>query len=136
MSTHGLIAIGTPEAFEGVYCHWDGYPTWMGDKVMEILQGEGGESEFASLIADHDGGWSVLAETCYCHDMDRSHSGRMRKRDAAGVVSWAYVFEPEARKLHVLLRSQRLVASLNIDDEAPTRAEWKQIENSRAPWVN
>ena len=29
MSTNSTIAVKTEKGYEGIYCHWDGYPEYM-----------------------------------------------------------------------------------------------------------
>ena len=41
MSTRGCVAIGTPEHWQGVYNHWDSYPTYLGAKLWEHLHPNG-----------------------------------------------------------------------------------------------
>jgi len=64
MSTRSIIARATGEGtFQGVYHHWDGYPTGLGKYLTEILTGQ-----FASdlplmlhaLIDEHPAGWSTI----------------------------------------------------------------------------
>ena len=38
MSTRGCVAIGTPDAWRGVYNHYDSYPTGLGSAVWHHIQ--------------------------------------------------------------------------------------------------
>jgi len=40
MSTRGCVAIGTPKAWEGVYNHYDSYPTGLGKDLWDHLKGK------------------------------------------------------------------------------------------------
>ena len=87
MSTRSCLAYKTTEkGFEGIYCHWDGYPTNRGKQIWEILmqqfvlnrgkpgianQGNTALQAFVDIyIKGHRGGWSVFPKECYCHSAE------------------------------------------------------------------
>src|SRR4051812_25916162 len=70
MSTRSVVAHVVGDTWEGVYCHWDGYPTWMGPQILKILKENcGGDVDVfvRDYIDAHPSGWSVFGENCYCH---------------------------------------------------------------------
>lgn len=66
MSTHAIIARGTPTKFSGRYHHYDGCPTGLGAALWEHWRGHfGGTSEglramLGVLIDDHPAGWRSI----------------------------------------------------------------------------
>lgn len=91
MSTRACIAyaktdcMGTPE-WEGIYSHSDGYPTWLGKQIWDVLHRDflGNKGDFGVgnkstpenavrafidiYIKGHPAGWSSFGNQCYCHD--------------------------------------------------------------------
>lgn len=63
MSTRAIIARPTDAGWEGVYSHFDGYPTGLGKKLHTGCREQFGGDVDAMLrfiIDDHLGGWSTL----------------------------------------------------------------------------
>jgi hypothetical protein len=64
MSTRSCIARLTgPNAFKGVYHHWDGYPTALGATLWEVYHGHFErdlEKMLSFLIDEHPAGWSTI----------------------------------------------------------------------------
>jgi hypothetical protein len=101
--------------WEGVYCHWDGYPTNRGKQIWEIIhrdfinnQGKPGVSNdgdphkaikaFVDIyIKGHPGGWSSFPDECYCHNpsfviRDGQSDGKLTNKTADPLsIEWAYV---------------------------------------------
>lgn len=101
MATRAAIArllTREPLRWEGVYHHWDGYPTCLGRFIFESVRGQfqGDVAAFLEYALSHDGGWSHIypsaviesdpaapegyrygaeAPQCYCH-------GYFAQRDA------------------------------------------------------
>lgn len=64
MSTRSCIARLTgPNAFKGVYHHWDGYPTALGATLWDVYQNHferNLEKMLSFLIDEHPAGWSTI----------------------------------------------------------------------------
>lgn len=64
MSTRSAIARPTgPATFEGVYHHWDGYPSGVGKTLFDAFNGHFAgdlDAMLTLLIDDHPGGWSTI----------------------------------------------------------------------------
>jgi len=63
MSTRGCVAIGTKDDWQGVYNHFDSYPTSLGAEVYEHLRGKGveGLKKFAEELLKYDDWRNYLA---------------------------------------------------------------------------
>ncbi|MCY0997449.1 hypothetical protein OWM54_09905 [Myxococcus sp. MISCRS1] len=114
MSTRGAIAVytsgsGIPEhvssrPWRGVYHHWDGYPTGLGQHLMACVERVRGDLQavVARLIDEAPWGWS----TCM-GGKDETEEERYSEEspglpvapDETGSVSYVYVFDVEARRL-------------------------------------
>ena len=122
MSTRGCIARllrKDPLEFEGVYHHWDSYPSGLGRALFHLRRGffrEDTDAMLRMLIDQHPAGWSVVVgarfdltpgfrdrskseETddrpqCYCHG-DRHSPGWTVTQQNAGDsgIEYAYVFD-------------------------------------------
>ncbi len=62
MSTRSMIARKTEEGFQGVYHHWDGYPSALGHTLWQLYhQGDRNlNGMLALLIDEHPAGWSSI----------------------------------------------------------------------------
>lgn len=124
MSTRGCIARlqrKNPLEFKGVYHHWDGYPSGLGQALFLLRNTEfGGDTEamLKTLIDDHPAGWSTVvgatfskspgfrargakstdadddAPQCYCHGTRSEPGWIVTQRNAAGSgIEFAYAFD-------------------------------------------
>lgn len=130
MSTRSGIARRKGDGFEGVYHHWDGYPTALGETLWKVYR-----EQFCSdlsrmlttLIDEHPAGWSTINDSdfgatpgfrcdggswegrsdagpeCYCHG-DHSEEANLINQDSDQGMEWAYVFDEEANTMAVLER--------------------------------
>jgi hypothetical protein len=116
MSTRACIATGTKEKWNGVYTHFDGYPTHHGPIVWKAIK----DGIFNAMIDNHPGGWSSVGKECYCHSeyfTERDGSiatdspyyspdapdGRMSERSADPLfIEWVYILDTESNVLHIL----------------------------------
>lgn len=102
MSTRGCIAIGTPDQWQGVYTHYDSYPTERGPLVWDAVR----SGTYRFLIEQHPGGWSVFPRICYCHspEFDRRNSdGIITHQDNDPLsIEWVYILDEAAHTLHIL----------------------------------
>lgn len=149
MSTRAVIArVGEAEGtFRGVYSHSDGYPTWMGPHLWNLLfvtfSGDL-KKMLAELIDGHPAGWSVFGERCYCHPR-RSQDPEWRKRPAEKHedwrtekntlvhdtdIEWIWAFDEQNNKLFVRdMRSNEDAGIVDLSQRKPlTKKDWYRIE--------
>ncbi|RKG71235.1 hypothetical protein D7V80_02475 [Corallococcus sp. CA054B] len=114
MSTPGAIAVytsgsGVPERvserpWRGVYHHWDGYPSGLGQHLMARVQRAQGDMQAVvrQLIDEAPWGWS------HCMPGPKAPEGQRHSEEGAGprvtpdetgAVAYVYVFDLEARRL-------------------------------------
>ena len=144
MSTRSALAYKTKEGWEGVYCHWDGYPTNRGKQIWEILmqkfvlnKGKIGVSNDGSTalqsfvdvyIKGHKGGWSVFPDECYCHSpefmmRDGVHDNwETDKTVNALFIEWVYVIDIENKKLFIYTGAR---AEGEHEEKASNGRKWK-----------
>lgn len=86
MSTRAIVAYKTKDdKWEGVFNHWDGYPSGLGKEIWEILHNDFIDNKGAIgitncgtpenavkafidiMIKGHGGGWSTFGKICHCH---------------------------------------------------------------------
>lgn len=63
MSTRSVIARKQGSGFSGVYHHWDGYPSGLGQTLFELRNGHfkrNTSAMLAFLIDQHPAGWSTI----------------------------------------------------------------------------
>lgn len=122
MSTRSCLAYKTKDGWEGVYCHWDGYPTNRGKQIWEILmrdfvlnrgklgvanKGDTALQAFVDIyIKGHKGGWSAFPKECYCHNAEfvmrdgiRDWTWETDKTSDALFIEWVYVIDVANKKL-------------------------------------
>ncbi|NTX17273.1 hypothetical protein HUA76_41540 [Myxococcus sp. CA056] len=114
MSTPGAIAVytsgsGVPEhvserPWRGVYQHWDGYPSGLGQHLMARVQRAQGDmqSVVRQLIDEAPWGWSHCMPGPDAPEGDRiseENAGPRVAPDETGMVAYVYVFDLEARRL-------------------------------------
>ena len=122
MSTRGCIARlrrKVPLEFEGVYHHWDSYPSGLGRTLFHLRNADFArdtEAMLRALIDQHPAGWSTVngatfsktpnagnngpqvegtdgTPKCYCHGGRNEQSWSVTQRNAAGSgVEYAYAF--------------------------------------------
>ena len=115
MSTRSIIARKTEEGFAGVYHHWDGYPTALGQTLWGLYHKGDKDLDgmLALLIDSHPAGWSSIngvdwtqpigyvndyakgkemnAPMCFCHG-DRAEEGWVANQNSKCGAEFAYVF--------------------------------------------
>lgn len=108
MSTRSVIAEKTADGFAGVYHHFDGYPTGLGEKVWAMVKEHGAQKFVDEYITKHKGGWSSIPETCYCHDkyfVDRDGGeGDMRITEKTVQPlhhEWVYAIDPKTNSMDI-----------------------------------
>jgi hypothetical protein len=101
MSTRSVIAVAHGDTWEGVYCHSDGYPTWLGPELWTTFHARyGGDvAAFeAQAIQAHRYGYSSFPDDCYCHGQwDPREAQEMvytaeDEEHSALLIEWVYVF--------------------------------------------
>ena len=125
MSTRSCLAYKTKTGFEGVYCHWDGYPTNRGAQIWDLLmdkfilnKGKIGVSNDGSkaiqsfidiYIKGHKGGWSSFPTECHCHSpefvmRDGFHEETMTDKTADALfIEWVYVIDSKNKKMEIYI---------------------------------
>lgn len=117
MSTRAVIARktaggpGNVTGFEGVYHHWDGYPSGLGATLYKLWRGHFKRKTpkmLAYLIDQHPAGWSTICgrnfkqapgkdgegPECYCHGSRHEEGNTITHLNASGCgCEYAYVFE-------------------------------------------
>ncbi len=135
MATRALIGrltgwSGPYPVGEGVYHHWDGYPTGLGALLFNLFRGEykGNLEEMLKEIVDkHLGGWSDLAAgDCYCHPDEETADGFGDLQWASHLgCEWAYLFAvQDGRPMMVVAR---LLTELDNRGEMISREWWEAI---------
>lgn len=153
MSTRAVIARKTETGFQGVYHHWDGYPSGLGKTLFALRNGhfhkDTGEM-LKVLIDQHPAGWSTIngtdwtkkpgyherrfkdsdkvpAPQCYCHG-DRKEKGSVITQANASDCGceYAYVFDGDT----MLIQSsycpsgEKMIGMFGCGDPAAT---WQNI---------
>lgn len=155
MSTRSILAYSKGKSWEGIYCHWDGYPTNRGKQIWEILHrdfiGNAGEIGIANkkdphnavkafiqiYIKGHSGGWSSFPEGCYCHDAGfvmrdgvTSHIEKPKHLKDTW-CEWLYVVDPVKLTLTIFSvykdKWETPVVTVDLMGKEP---DWKTIEKS------
>lgn len=121
MSTRSVIARKTDSGFKGVYHHWDGYPTALGETLFQAFNGHFKrdlDAMLGYLIDEHPAGWSTINNAdftqppgfnegrfrtsgphCYCHGGREEPANPLTEKDASSCgCEWAYVFSVEDGK--------------------------------------
>jgi len=123
VSTRSCIARIKGDGFEGVYHHWDGYPSALGATLYSLYKSRifGGLRDMLSMLIDeHPAGWSTINDVnwnmepdysnsererpnCFCHG-ERSESSQVITQDDDMGMEWAYVFDEHTHTMTVLER--------------------------------
>ena len=116
MSTRGCIARLTsrsPISFEGVYHHWDSYPSGLSHMLYLLWNQDfhrDTQAMLRKLIDAHGAGWSTIigcrfkggqsdtggsrSPSCYCHGGRSESAWRVTEKNASGSgVEYVYAFE-------------------------------------------
>lgn len=129
MSTRSVVARKSTDpkkVYQGVYCHWDGYPTARGAKIWEIVykdfignKGKIGVQNDGELktalegfckiyIDGHKGGWSAFGKECYCHTPEFVMRDGVRDCIVTGDTNsplfheYVYIIDPETATMQIL----------------------------------
>lgn len=95
MSTRGAIARVTGDGFQGVYHHWDSYPSGLGATLFHLYNGHFDrdlEKMLKVLIDDHPAGWSTI------NGKNFDYSAGYQERDQAicgtcGKPNWEHYYQ-------------------------------------------
>lgn len=116
MSTRGCIARLTGKApirFEGVYHHWDSYPSGLGRMLYTLWNQDfqrDTQAMLRELIDVHGAGWSTIiggrfnggqndtdkskAPSCYCHGGRNERKWKVTERNASSSgIEYVYAFD-------------------------------------------
>jgi hypothetical protein len=115
MSTRAVIAYRTEgNKWQGVYNHFDGYPTGLGRKLWEDFHANyAGETAtprtdivkfIQERIKEHKGGWSDFPNSCYCHTRGEADSNMVIDSDHSDPLfhEFIYIFNPDRKELTIL----------------------------------
>ena len=149
MSTRGAIAVITDAKkgnFEGVYHHWDSYPSGLGATLFHLRNGHFRKNTKAMLkvlIKDHNA-WSTINEAdftkepgygnesapqCYCHGQ-RSEKNKPVTQKSASACGCEYVYGfDKGGDTMIILSSYRkdggkMIGAFGCGDP---KATWKPI---------
>lgn len=157
MSTRSVIARQTDEGWQGIYHHSDGYPSFMGPRLIEMHNGHFGgdvEAMLHFLIDEHPGGWSFLGgdfsqapgfnedpprirsagyerhqvrNRCFCHG-DRDESlGLRTAADENWDIEWTYILCLDSLLVFEGCEEMAPVGEVFWDQEMDKKA-WTRIE--------
>ena len=128
MSTRAKIARPRGDSWEGVYHHFDGYPTGLGSTLWALalsppaIASGSLDNMMRLLLDEHSAGWSNIqgvdwsapigfgsarGPACYCHGQ-RSEKPQplatpeTMDSDAWLFAEWVYVIDPERRTFSVI----------------------------------
>ena len=114
MSTRSNLAYKTKDGYSGIYCHSDGYPTWRGKQIWEIIQGlykethdykEAIDKFIKDYIKGHPGGWSSFPLSCYCHRGENESCSNMivtSKNPDPLFMEWVYILDRDDASMTIL----------------------------------
>jgi len=135
MSTRSSIARLTskknkPVKFKGVYHHWDGHPTTLGETLFDLRNGqfEGDTKAMLKyLIDEQPAGWSTINGGSFDRINDRAFE--ITEKNAAGSgCEYAYAFTKDGATMVVLSsyceNGAKMIGMFGMGDSA---AEWKPI---------
>lgn len=98
MSTRSVIAIPDGDQYKGRYCHSDGYPSWNGRVLHELVNAHGVEKVRRILVEDNFYWSSIKAEAT----TETTNSEDLYTRNSDGGRTWhrhmAYNCDPERFK--------------------------------------
>ncbi len=163
MATRAAIArliAAEPPRWEGVYHHWDGYPSYLGRWLfLTVRETFGGNAAaFLRFALSHRGGWSHIypAELpqggylpeCYCHSRGEGASMMLQGcscHEQGGEAScdpifieYVYAIDP-ARRMMAILEStvgkeeqprHVLLAAVPLDGPEP---DWQALQGFHGP---
>ena len=128
MSTNAIIGTTAGEGFRGRYCHWDGYPTWMGPQLASVVHDlcDGDAARAVEILTVEHAGWSNIDTRPGKQELpDGYRDGRFASVPGVGIAytiesgqtsedewyvfpgsdlgsaEWAYAFDLEAGRLCV-----------------------------------
>lgn len=135
MSTRGAIARKVGNGFKGVYHHWDGYPSGLG-QMLFILRKKRFHNDTQKmldyLITQHPGGWSTISSLLKGKkekDADYkvgNQSPQVTEKNAGGMgVEYAYVFDGDIMEIQSSYSDDvKMIGMFGMGDPKST---WKVI---------
>lgn len=123
MSTRSIIATPRGDGWQGRYFHSDGYPTWNGRVLWELVQRDGLETVTDTLLMKH-GGWSTL-DNREGHDQltDYNSDGRF-----VGVPGYGIAYTSEPHPLYDMKHGQcSLDDWIKSSDKGWVGTEWLYV---------
>jgi len=148
MSTRAFICyVDNDGNIRGTFNHWDGYPDWLGKKIVEVAEkkfidnrGTNGvpnnvtieqalEAFIQVYIKGHPGGWNVFDEECYCHTPE--YVLRDGFIDATCLnnecfeMCYTYIIIPNEAKMEVYQGRHKLISVYDFKER-----KWTNINNN------
>jgi hypothetical protein len=110
MSTRAAVGVGNHKSWQGIYNHFDGYPSGLGADAWRVMQNYLSDDQVDAnrfkedYIDSHKAGWSQFAEECYCHDRGETETDMRIDQDSADplFLEWVYLLDPENETLLIL----------------------------------
>jgi hypothetical protein len=137
MSTRSIIARSMGEGtFQGVYHHWDGYPTGLGNSLTEILVGPfAGDLPrmLHTLIDEHPAGWSTIVHKDftltpgYTWEKVKPPSCEGKSDAEYHAAMEAYRAKPDVRRPQCYCHGKRREQAQAFTEHDDTDAEWAYV---------
>ena len=129
MSTRGCVAIGTPDAWRGVYNHYDSYPTGLGvafwQHLQELLKEGKSPEDFARELLAYDD-WRAFLNKGICEYCGRHTS---QPHSISGVIFGRREEFKTKEDMRRYFQSLPAWKGRNIEIERMIQAEWQTREN-------
>jgi hypothetical protein len=150
MGTRSVIGYPYGDGFRGRYCHWDGYPTYNGSQIWQMIQRDGIEKVATTLFVDNYQ-WSSLN---YCKDSFLITSGETEKNVVKGYgtiytdvteddwitytgndsddlwcTEWAYILDVKSKTMSIMKidnNQVRLLSTINVENA--DEPDWENLQ--------
>ena len=148
MARAGVIAVGIPRRWAGVYLKPPAYPLWVGDNVWGLLHKVVLEEFRRRYVFGHPGGWVHLPGECYCHygapavlppfaseedylqrgapELPPFSSEHQRLSEVCD-IGWVYVVDIEGNLLNVLYRDEGPLSFISAHDVDGPCPDWQRV---------
>jgi hypothetical protein len=117
MSTRAIIAVGTQRHWEGVYHHWDGYPSGLGKTLFDYAKWIG-QLGIKQLLLENSNGFSSLASKRTYKSYEKPTSSI----SSWETIDWLYVVDKDC--LWIYCCWCRVWRNVKFDEDFDDRV-WK-----------